>query len=428
MFENVYPLSDGVSYNAYLLKDDKTVLFDTCDFSVAETFFNNLKVALGDRTLDYVIVNHMEPDHCATLGDLIMRYPKVKIIGNAMTFRFIQQFFDFDLSKRQMVIKEGDTFNTGHHELTWVMAPMVHWPEAMVTYDATDKILFSADAFGSFGAIQGNLFTSERAFDEKYIDEARRYYTNIVGKYGTQVLDLLSKASTLDIKMICPLHGLILDTEESITSLIDYYIKWAKYEPEINGVMIAYSSIYSGTKTAAEILASELSKQGVRNIRIYDASNTHASYILADAFRYSHLVFASASYNAGLFTSMQDLLLELQEHNFQKRTVALIQNGSWAPSALNKMKEILKPCQHINYIDKEILIKSRLKNKRELTELAELIVADMNKPKVEEVEDTGPKRKWKCSVCGYVYEGDELPEDFKCPLCKQPAEKFTEIE
>lgn len=425
LFESVYPLDDGVSYNSYLLMDDKTVLFDTCDSSVAGTFFDNVKAALKGRNLDYVVVNHMEPDHAATLGDLVLRYPKVKIITNKKVVQFIKQFFTFDIDRRVVLVKEGDTFDTGHHTLTFVMAPMVHWPEVMMTYDTTDGILFSADAFGSFGAIQGNLFASERDLNDRYYDDARRYYTNIVGKYGPQVMSVLKKAGNLDIKMICSLHGLILDTPEAIQSMIDYYVKWATYEPEINGVMIAYSSIYNGTKAAVEILANELAQMGVRNIKIYDASNTHPSFILADAFRYSHLVFASSSYNAGLFTSMQDLLLELQEHNLQNRTIALIQNGSWAPSALKKMKEILKSCKNLRYIDQEILIKSRVKSTKEFKELAEKIYKDLNKSDESQESSDIISKTWRCTVCGFEYQGDEPPET--CPLCGMPADAFEEV-
>jgi|GEM_PF-7732 len=425
LFENAYPIPDGVSYNSYVLLDDKTVLFDTCDESVASTFFANVDAVLDGRKLDYVIVNHMEPDHAATLADLVLRYPDVKIVSTKQAFTFMGQFFDFDIAVRQVIVNEGDTLETGHHTLTFVKAPMVHWPEVMVTFDTTDGLLFSADAFGSFGAIQGALLTSEKTPDDRYWDEARRYYTNIVGKYGPQVMNVLKKASRLDIKMILPLHGLIFDSH--IDELLDHYIHWATYEPEEKGVMIAVGTIYDGTMNAAQILANELAKRGVTNIRIYDASKTHPSYLLSDAFRYSHLVFASASYNAGLFTSMHTFLSELQEHNMQNRSVALIQNGTWAPSALKCMKELLAPLKNITYIESDLLIKSRLKDSEGLEAIADAIVKDMNEEKTEDVQDEKPKRKWRCKICGYEYEGDELPEDYVCPLCKHPASDFEEV-
>lgn len=424
LFENVYALTEGVSYNSYLLKDDKTVLFDTVDLAVGGLFFENLSYALAGRHLDYVVVHHMEPDHAATLGELLLRYPNIKVIGNQMTFKMMKQFFDFDVDAHAMIVKEGDTLETGHHQLSFVFAPMVHWPEVMVTYDATDKILFSADAFGSFGAIQGNLFSSERDLNYLFMDEFRRYYTNICGKYGTQVNTLLKKAEKLDIKIIASLHGVIFD--DHIKEVIECYHKWANYEPEEKGVMIAYGSIYGGTENAANILANELAKLGVRNIRVFDTSTIDASTILAESFRYSHLVFACSSYNAGLFTSMQNALIEIQEHQLQNRTIALIENGTWAPSAKNTMKKLLSGLKGMTYIDPEITIKSRLKSDEELVQLAQAIFADMNKKEVMP-EEAKPLRKWKCKVCGYVYEGDELPDTFVCPLCKQPASSFEEI-
>lgn len=283
LFENVYPLSDGVSYNSYLYVDEKTVLLDTVDHSVSRQFLENVKGVLGERTLDYVIVNHMEPDHCAVIEELMIRYPNLHVIGNAKTIGMIKQFYDFDVDSRAEIVKEGDTFSTGKHELKFVMAPMVHWPEVMVTYDMTDNILFSADAFGSFGALSGNLFTDETEFGCAELDEARRYYTNIVGKYGMQVQALLKKVSALEIKMICPLHGLIW--RENLGTFIEKYQTWSTYMPEEKSVLIVYGSVYGNTENAAEILAGKLADKGIKNIKVRDISKTDISYVLADAFK-----------------------------------------------------------------------------------------------------------------------------------------------
>ena len=366
----------------------------------------------------------MEPDHCATLCDIVVRYPDVKIVGNTMTFRMMKQFFDFDVDSYARVVKEGDTLETGHHVLSFVTTPMVHWPEVMMTYDSTTGILFSADAFGTFGALHGNLFTSEMDLDESFWNEARRYYTNIVGKYGVQVTNALKKASTLDISMLCPLHGPIWD--EDISLMVEHTACWASYKPEVKGVMIAYGSIYGGTANAAEILASKLSEKGIHNIKVYDVSKTDPSYILSESFKYSHLVFASASYNAGLFTPMQNLLIEIKEHLLQNRTCVLIENGTWAPSAKKTMKAILEPLSW-NYIGEELTIKSRMKNAdyEKIEALADIIVDDMNKE--HHIKEEAPVRKWRCKICGYEYSGEELPENFICPLCKHPASDFEEI-
>lgn len=378
LFENVYPIPYGVSYNSYLLMDDKTVLFDTVDAAIGTKFFDNIEHVLDGRSLDYVIVNHMEPDHCATLGDLILHYPNVKVVTNKQVVTMIKQFFNFDIDSRAVLVDEGDTFTAGKHTLTFVKAPMVHWPEVMMTYDITDQILFSADAFGTFGALEGNVFSSETRIDEAFWDEARRYYTNIVGKYGPQVTNVLNKASQIDIKMICPLHGPIWD--QDLNLMIEHTAKWAGYEPEVKGVMIAYGTIYGGTGDAAEVLANELSQLGVKNIKVYDTSKTDPSYILSDAFKYSHLVFASSSYNAGLFTSMQNLLHDIVEHQLKNRTAAILENGTWAPSAKKTMLKILEPLKTWNIIDLNITIKSRMnmKNREAIEALAKQLADDIN--------------------------------------------------
>ena len=326
LFENAFPIPRGVSYNAYVLKDEKTVLFDTVDNAIGDQLFENLEAVLEGRTLDYVIVNHMEPDHASTLSEVVRRYPEVKIVCNAKTVAIIKQFFEFDIDSRAVIVKENDTFCTGKHTYTFVMAPMVHWPEVMVTYDMTDKILFSADAFGTFGAMNGNIFADEVNFERDWLDDARRYYTNIVGKFGTSVQTLLKKAAGLDIQMICPLHGPVW--RENISWYVDKYLTWSSYAPEERAVMIAYGSIYGNTENAANILACRLADRGVRNIAVYDVSSTHPSVLVSEAFRCSHLVFASVTYNGGIFTNMERVLGDLKAHALQNRTVALMENGS----------------------------------------------------------------------------------------------------
>ena len=370
LFEAVYPLVNGVSYNSYLVNDEKTVLLDTVDRSVSGVFFENIAHVLDGRKLDYVIVNHMEPDHAATLGELVLRYPEVKIVSNAKVVAMIKQFFDFDVDARVEVVAEGDTFSTGKHTFTFAMAPMVHWPEGMVTFDTTDGILYSADAFGTFGALAGNVFADEVDFENKWLDEARRYYTNIVGKYGPQVQMALKKALALDIKMICPLHGPIW--RENIAWFVDKYNKWSTYTPEDNTVLIAYASIYGGTENAANILASELAKKGIKNIAMTDVSVTHPSYIISEAFRCSHIVFAAPTYNAGIFTPMETLLLDLAAHNLQNRTVAFIENGSWAPISAKLMGDIVAKMKNMTVLASKATLKSTVKDaqREELKTLA----------------------------------------------------------
>ena len=370
LFEAVYPLVSGVSYNSYLVNDEKTVLLDTVDRSVSGVFFENIAHVLDGRKLDYVIVNHMEPDHAATLGELVLRYPEVKIVSNAKVVAMIKQFFDFDVDARVEVVAEGDTFSTGKHTFTFAMAPMVHWPEVMVTFDTTDGILYSADAFGTFGALAGNVFADEVDFENKWLDEARRYYTNIVGKYGPQVQMALKKALALDIKMICPLHGPIW--RENIAWFVDKYNKWSTYTPEDNTVLIAYASIYGGTENAANILASELAKKGIKNIAMTDVSVTHPSYIISEAFRCSHIVFAAPTYNAGIFTPMETLLLDLAGHNLQNRTVAFIENGSWAPISAKLMGDIVAKMKNMTVLASKATLKSTVKDaqREELKTLA----------------------------------------------------------
>ncbi len=371
LFENVYPVPNGISYNSYLLTDDKTVLLDTVDASVGKQFFENLLFALNGRMLDYIIINHMEPDHCAEIANLLKMYPAAKIVCNAQTQKMLGQFFTLDVPQEQYVIvKEGENLNTGHHTLRFVMAPMVHWPEVMVTYDETDQTLFSADAFGTFGALNGNIFADEVNFERDYLDEARRYYTNIVGKYGPQVLALLNKAKNLEIKRICPLHGFIW--RQNLGWFVAKYQKWATYEPEEKGIIIAYGSIYGNTQNAAEILASKLAAQGVKNIKIYDVSVTHPSYIISEAFRVNTLVFASVTYNAGIFVNMDNLLRDITAHNLQNRSIATMDNGTWAATAGKQMRDELAKLKNCTFIEPHISVKSAI-NPSQTSDLDNLV-------------------------------------------------------
>lgn len=377
LFENVYPIPRGVSYNSYVLLDEKTVLLDTVDASISGLFFENLEYVLNGRTLDYLIVNHMEPDHCAVIGDVVRRYPDVKLVCNAKTVPMLKQFFNFPVEDRTVIVKEMDTLCTGKHTFAFVMAPMVHWPEAMVSYDTVDKILFSADGFGTFGAINGNLFADEVNFEKDWLDDARRYFINIVGKYGVQVQNLLKKAATLEIKMICPLHGPVW--RENLGWFIEKYDTWSSYKPEDQAVMIAYASIYGNTENAAEILASKLADKGVKNIAMYDVSVTDPSVIVSESFRCSHLVFAAPSYNGGIFTKMETVLSELKAHSLQNRTVAIMENGTWAPVAGRQMREIFAGMKNIELLEEGVTIRSAVKEAQEasLEALAEKIASSL---------------------------------------------------
>ena len=356
MFEGVYSVPKGVSYNAYFLEDEKLTVFDTVDKAVSKVYFENLEYLLQGRKLDYVIVSHMEPDHSATLAELVLRHPEVTIVCSFLAKVMIGQYFTEPMKIK--TVDEGDTLSLGKHQLTFYMAPMVHWPEVMVSYESTEKILFSADAFGTFGALNGALFADEVDFDRDYLDEARRYYTNIVGKYGPQVQDLLKKAATLDLKMIAPLHG--YTWRKNLDYYFDKYNKWSLYQPEDKGCVIAYSSIYGNTENLVEILAAKLNKAGLKT-EIFDVSVTPASDIISAIFRYDRVIFAATTYNMGIFVKMEDLLRDLMAHNIQNRKIGLIQNGSWAPKSGKLMKDILSTGKDLTILEPIVMIKSSLK-------------------------------------------------------------------
>lgn len=352
LFESQYAVPDGVSYNSYVILDDKTAIMDTVDKRGMKYWENNLLNTLDGRNADYVIIQHMEPDHAGSLARLIELFPEITVVGNAKTFVMINQFFENINIKNSLTVKEGDTLNLGSHTLTFVMAPMVHWPEVMVTYESSEKVLFSADGFGKFGA----LSLTENA---DWACEARRYYFNIVGKYGAPVQTLLKKASALDIKTICPLHGPVLS--DNLGYYLDLYNTWSSYQPESKGVFIAYASIHGNTAYAAEQFAEMLRNKGVDNVVITDLSRCDIAEAVEDAFRYDRMVLAAASYDAGVFPIMQDFLHHLQAKAFQNRTVGLIENGSWAPTAAKTMRNILETMRNITIVEPVVTIKSVLK-------------------------------------------------------------------
>lgn len=357
-FENLFPIPKGVSYNSYVLLDEKTVLFDTADESISRQYIENVVHALNGRPLDYMVVQHMEPDHCAMIDDMLRRYPEAKMVCSAKAVGMFAQFYGTDVAARALVVKEGDKLSTGEHTLHFVMAPMVHWPEVMVTYDEKDKILFSADAFGTFGALAGNIFNDEITFDTVWMNDARRYYTNIVGKYGVQVQALLKKAASLDIEMICPLHGPIW--RKDLGLLLEKYQKWSTYEPEDKTVMIAYATMYGNTENAANVLAGMLADKGVKNIAMYDVSETDVSELVAESFRCSHLVFAAPTYNSRIQPKMEAYLSDIKALNLQNRTVAVIDNGTWAATAGKQMIGMLEGMKNMTILENTISIKSAL--------------------------------------------------------------------
>lgn len=426
VFEAAHPVPRGMSYNSYLLLDDKTALFDTVDRTVQTQFFENLEQALDGRSLDYIVVHHMEPDHAATLGDLMIRHPETTIVCNGKAINMIRQFHAAE-PKKVILVKEGDTLSTGRHSFTFYDAPMVHWPEVVVSYDSTDKLLFSADAFGTFGALNGILFADEVNFSRDWMDEARRYYTNIVGKYGPQVSSLLKKAAGLDIRMICPLHGPVW--RKDLNVILEKYTLWATYTPEVNGVVIPFASIYGGTETAANILACRLAELGVP-VEMHDVSVSHYSYVLADCFKYSHIVFASPTFNNGIFDPMEHLLRDLAHHNLQKRTVALIQNGSWAPASGKLMTQALGEMKNMELLAAPITLKSTLApgQEAELETLAQALAASVKGEQPAPAADQAGKPKgFICKICGFIYESDTLPDDFICPICRRPASDFEPL-
>lgn len=377
LFENLFPIPRGISYHAYLIADHKTALLDTVDISISRQFIENITHVLDGRPLDYLVINHMEPDHCANIGELLRLYPAIKLVGNAKTFTLIRQFYDFNLEDRTLTVCEGDSLSLGLHTLHFYFAPMVHWPEVMMTYEAHEGILFSADAFGSFGALSGNLFNDELRFDQDWLPDTRRYYANIVGKYGIQVQNALKKLAPLDIRMICPLHGPIWRSD--LSDLLDKYDLWSRYVPEEQAVAIFYGSMYGNTENAVAILAAQLADAGVKNIAMYDVSSTHVSTLIAEVFRCSHLVLAAPTYNNGIYPAMLNFLHDMKALCLQNRTVGLMQNGSWAPTSAKNMHAMLDEMKNMRVLETVVTVRSAAKPEtlEQISALRDAILASL---------------------------------------------------
>lgn len=375
LFENLFPIPSGVSYNSYLINDEHTCLMDTCDASVGKQFVENVRSALNGRGLDYLVVNHMEPDHAALISDIVRLYPDVKLVLNQMTLKFLNQAIVEKFS--YIIVKEKDSLDLGKHKLTFIMAPMVHWPEVMMSYDSYSKVLFSADAFGTFGALDGNIFADELKLDDSFYSEARRYYTNIVGKYGSNVLNALNKAKTLEIEYICALHGPIW--HNNFNELLNLYVLWASYKEEEKGVMICYASMYGNTANAAYYLANELAKNGVKGIKVYDVSQTDVSYLISDTFKYSNIVLMAPNYNANIYPKMEAYLMDMVHLNVSNKHFSIIENGTWAPVISKKITDYVMELNNTKLIGEPIKIKTsgNAEIKTQLNELAVTITKDL---------------------------------------------------
>ena len=415
LFEGQYIVPNGMAYNSYLILDEKIAVMDTVDINFTEEWLSNIENALQGRAPDYLIVQHMEPDHSASIAHFANAYPEAKIVSSVKAFNMMKNFFGTDFAERQVVVGEGSTLSLGSRTLTFVTAPMVHWPEVIVTYDSKERVLFSADGFGKFGALDT---------EEDWACEARRYYIGIVGKYGAQVQALLKKASALDIEIICPLHGPILS--ENLGYYINLYDIWSSYRPEEEGVVIAYTSVYGNTKKAVLMLAEALEERGVKVV-VNDLARCDMAEAVEDAFRYSKLVLATTTYNADIFPFMKEFINHLTERNYQNRFVGFIENGSWAPMAAKVMKEMLAKSKNLTLAENDVKIMSALNSESEAqinalaNELCGCNVA------LEEEEEAKSGKKYVCKICGYVHEG-ELTDDFTCPLCRKPKEFFEEVE
>ena len=374
LFENVYPVPRGASYNSYLLLDEKTALFDTVDHAVSEQFLENVEHVLGGRKLDYIVVHHMEPDHSSTLSEVLLRHPEATVVCNQKIDGMLKNY-GCCVGER-LLVKEGDELSTGRHTFKFVFAPMVHWPEVMMSFDLKTGALFSADAFGTFGALGGSVWADEVDFEHDFLDDARRYYINIVGKYGVQVQSVLKKAAGLDIKVLLPLHGPLW--RENIGRFVEKYLTWSSYTPEEKGVLVVYGSIYGHTQNAAEIVASRIAQKGVK-VKVYDASMTDTSVLVSEAFRYSHIVFASATYNNGIFVKMEEFLSDLKAHAFQNRAYAVVENGSWAPQAGALIEAELSSFKNMKKLGERVTILSSVKEetREKLLALADLIAGDV---------------------------------------------------
>lgn len=418
LFEGQYQVPNGIAYNSYAIVDEKIAVLDSVEKQFKDEWMDHIGNALGDRSPDYLIVQHMEPDHSANITHFMQMYPDAVLVSSAKAFDMMQNFFGTDFSHRRIVVKDGDRLHLGRHELTFLSAPMVHWPEVIMTYDAYDKVLFSADAFGKFGTTDT---------EEEWDCEARRYYFNIVGKYGAQVQSALKKAAALDIQIICPLHGPVLT--ENTDRYIRLYDIWSSYGTESEGIVIAYTSVYGHTKEAVELLAQKLEENGCPKVIVTDLARCDMAEAIEDAFRYGTLVLATTTYNADIFPFMKEFIQHLTERNFQNRTIGLIENGSWAPKAAAIMKEMLSACKGLTFTDTTVKILSAL-NEDSILQIDTLAkeLCGLKDPISEPVSEETDTRKYVCSVCGWVYEGDCLPDDLECPLCGMGADVFEEMD
>ena len=417
LFEGQYPVPNGMAYNSYAIVDEKIAIMDSVEAGFLQQWLDNINTVLDGRTPDYLIVQHMEPDHSANIHNFMQAYPEAKIVASCRAFTMMKNFFGTDYPDRQITVCEGDTLSLGKRTLSFYAATMVHWPEVIVTYDDQDKVLFTADAFGKFGALD---------VDEAWEDEARRYYIGIVGKYGMQTQKLLRKVAPLDIRKICSLHGPVLS--ENLDYYLGLYNTWSSYTAESECVVIAYTSIYGNTKTAVELLAEKLRAQGVHTV-MHDLARGDMFKAVEDAFRYGKIVLATTTYNADVFPFMRTFIHHLTERNFQNRTVALIENGSWAPCAAKVMRSLFEKSKNLTFTDTTVTIKSAL-NQESLAQIdamaAELCRESQGQP-AEPEASSAPRKQFVCSVCGWIYEGDALPSDIVCPLCKQGANVFEEV-
>ena len=412
LFEGQYEVPNGMAYNSYVIVDEKVAVFDSVDESVFDEWLKNVKEVLGERKPDYLIIHHMEPDHSSSILKFVNAYPEVTLVSSFLAFKMLDQYFHHEF-KNKLLINEGSKLSLGEHELTFVAAPMVHWPEVMVSYESKTKTLFSADGFGKFGAFD---------YEEDWACEARRYYFGIVGKFGVQVQALLKKAAALDIQRICPLHGPVLDS--NLSYYLNLYDIWSKYEPEAEGVAIFYTSVYGHTKAAVDELEEKLKKAGCKKVVKFDLARDDESEAVEDAFKYGKIVFATTTYSMSIFPFMNSFITHLIEHNYQNRDIAIIENGSWAPNVEKVIKEKFKDSKDIRFIEPVVKIMSSM-NEENHKQIDEVVDAFMGKASKKEEKKT---QKCVCKICGYVYEGSELPEGFTCPICKHPASDFQKEE
>ena len=412
LFEGQYEVPNGMAYNSYIIVDEKIAIFDSVDAVCFDEWIKNVKEVLGDKKPDYLIIHHMEPDHSANIMKFLEVYPDVALVSSFLAFKMLDQFFHKEV-KNKIVVNEGNKLSLGKHELTFIGAPMVHWPEVIVSYEKETKTLFSADGFGKFGAFD---------YEEDWACEARRYYFGIVGKFGVQVQALLKKVSNFDIQRICPLHGPVLDS--NLSYYLGLYDTWSQYEPEAEGVAIFYTSVYGHTKEAVDELEAKLKKEGAKKVVRFDLARDSESEAVEDAFKYGKIVFATTTYSMSIFPFMNNFLNHLIEHNYQNRDVAIIENGSWAPNVEKVIKEKFKDSKDIRFVDPVVKIMSSMneENHKQIDAVVKALLGK-NEPK-EEVK----KEKWVCKICGFVYEGNSLPNDFKCPICKHPASDFKKIQ